>query len=384
MLGLVDDLIKFLSNNYKNFASTMNQIALGNPMFAAVAPLAFVGSYFALCLFRPAATRLKLMDVAGELKRHQGSVPLVGGLSIMVGYLLALAIHPVFLETNTSFLIASFLLVITGALDDRFLLSPILRLGVQVVVALIAVFGAGVAVETIGAPFSAEPVEMGWLKIPATILVIVGGINAWNMVDGIDGLASVLAFVALAFLLVVAGPAALSLQASLLALICAIGAFLLFNLPLRRLRLSRTFLGDAGSMFLGLAIVWHALALSQGEAPVISPITALWFVALPVYDVITTTLRRILRGDSPLAGDRQHLHYLIQDYGLSASRTLIVMSVLALLGGIIGLSAHLADIPDDRVFALFVLLGMAYFFGVRHLSKVVSRSSASAQDSFAH
>jgi UDP-GlcNAc:undecaprenyl-phosphate GlcNAc-1-phosphate transferase len=248
---------------------------------------------------------------------------------------------------------------------------------------LIAVFGAGLAVETIGAPFSADTVEMGWLEIPATILVIVGSINAWNMVDGIDGLASVLAFIALAFLLAVAGPSAPALQASLIALMCSVGAFLLFNLPLRRLRLSRTFLGDAGSMFLGLAIVWHALALSQGEAAVISPITALWFVALPVFDVITTTLRRILRGDSPLSGDRQHLHYLVQDYGLSESRTLMVLSALALLGGTIGLSTHLAGISDNRVFALFVLLGTAYFFGVRRLSKAVSRSSAEAPDSAA-
>ena len=359
----------------------MSQIALGAPIFAAVAPLAFVGSYFALCVLRPAAHKLNLMDVAGELKHHQGAVPLVGGLAIMVGYLLALAIHPVFLEANISFLIASSVLVIMGALDDRFLLSPILRLGVQVIVALIAVFGAGLAVETIGAPFSADTVEMGWLEIPAAILVIVGAINAWNMVDGIDGLASVLALIAFAFLLAVAGPAVPALQASLLALMCGVGAFLLFNLPHRRLHLSRTFLGDAGSMFLGLAIVWHALALSQGEAPVISPITALWFVALPVFDVITTTLRRILRGDSPLSGDRQHLHYLVQDYGLSASRTLMVLSVLALLGGTIGLSTHLAGISDNRVFALFVLLGTAYFFGVRRLSKAVSRSNAEASDS---
>ena len=139
------------------------------------------------------------------------------------------------------------------------------RLVVQIVVALIAIFGAGLVVETIGAPFFTGVIEMGWLAIPFSILVFVGGINAWNMIDGIDGLASVLAFIALAFLLVVAGPSAPALQASLLALLCGIGAFFLFNLPFHGLRRHRTFLGDAGSMFLGLAIVWHALALSQGD-----------------------------------------------------------------------------------------------------------------------
>jgi UDP-GlcNAc:undecaprenyl-phosphate GlcNAc-1-phosphate transferase len=177
-----------------------------------------------------------------------------------------------------------------------------------------------------------------------------------------------LAFIALSCMLVVGAAAAPAIQASLLALLCGIGAFFLFNLPIQGLCRHRTFLGDAGSMFLGLAIVWHALALSQGPTAVISPITALWFVALPVYDVITTTLRRVLKGRSPLAGDREHLHHLLQNHGLSSRQTLVVMSTLALLGGAIGLSSHFAGISDSLVFLLFALLGAAYFLGVRRLA----------------
>ena len=151
---------------------------IGTPVFAAVVLLAFVGSYIALCIFRPAARVLRLLDKAGELKHHKGEVPLVGGLAILVGYLVALAIHPVFLEPNKAFLFASLLLVTTGTLDDRFLLHPVLRLAVQVIVALTAVFGAGLAVETIGAPFATGPIELGWLAIPFTVLVLVGGIGA--------------------------------------------------------------------------------------------------------------------------------------------------------------------------------------------------------------
>ena len=117
----------------------MDEISLATPILAAVALLSFVGSYVALCVFRPVATWAKLMDEAGALKHHQGAVPLVGGLAIMTGYLLALAVHPIFFTANTAFLVASLLLVMMGALDDRFFLSPVLRLLVQVVVALIAV-----------------------------------------------------------------------------------------------------------------------------------------------------------------------------------------------------------------------------------------------------
>lgn len=348
-------------------------------MFAAVALLAFVGSYVGLCALRPAATAVRLLDVAGTLKHHQGEVPLVGGLAILTGYVLALAIYPELLAANTVFLIASALLVLTGTLDDRFVLGPTLRLVVQIVVALIAVFGAGLVVDTIGAPFFAGVIEMGWLAIPFAILMFVGGINAWNMIDGIDGLASVLAFIGLFCMLVVATSAAPGLQASLLAMLCGLGAFFLFNLPVQGLRRHRTFLGDAGSMFLGLAIVWHALALSQGETAVMSPVTALWFVALPVYDVITTTIRRILRGHSPLTGDRQHLHHLLQDSGLSARQTLLVLSVLAILGGAIGLFGHFAGMTDALMFALFAMLGAAYFLGLRGLTKATAIMGAAGR-----
>ena len=350
---------------------------MDTPIYA-VAFLAFSASYVALRLFRHAAVKVRLLDTAGALKHHEGEVPLVGGLAILAGYVFALATHADFLAPNMAFVIIGSLLVISGAVDDRFVLNPIVRLVMQLMVALAAIFGAGLVVNTIGAPFSAGAMEMGWLEVPFTILVIVGGINAWNMIDGIDGLASVLAFIALAFLLVVAGPSATALQASLLALLCAIGAFFMFNLPIHRLRRQRTFLGDAGSMFLGLAIVWHSLALSQGEAAVIAPITALWFVALPVYDVITTTMRRMLKGVSPLSGDRQHLHHLLQDHGLSIRQTLMVISVLALFGGAIGLFGHLAGASDGLMFALFALLGAAYFLGVRLLAKAMPSTIISA------
>lgn len=345
---------------------------IGTPVFAAVALLAFVGSYVALCAFRPAAKLVNLLDVAGKLKHHEGAVPLVGGLAILSGYLFALIIYPIFLEANGFFLAASALLVITGTLDDRFVLSPSLRLVIQIVVALTAVFGAGMVANNIGAPFFTGVIELGPLAIPFSILLLVGGINAWNMIDGIDGLASVLAFIGLACMLAVGGTAAPALQASLLAMLCGIGAFFLFNLPLRGLQRHRTFLGDAGSMFLGLAIVWHALALSQGGAAVMSPITALWFVALPVYDVITTTLRRVLKGRSPLAGDRQHLHHLLQDHGFSARQTLMVISALALLFGAIGLASHVAQVSDGLMFTLFAAFGAAYFLVVRRLAKRIA------------
>lgn len=336
--------------------------------FWTVAVLAFISSYLALVTLRPVAVSVGLVDRAGILKHHGDNVPMIGGLAILVGYCCVLALHPILLGANMPFLICGGLIVVMGTLDDRFLLSPKVRLSVQVAVSLVAVLSAGLMVDNIGAPFMTGVIELHWFAVPFAILVFVGGINAWNMIDGIDGLASVLAFIALGFLLAVAGSSGPALQASLLALLCSIGAFFLFNLPFRGVRRHRTFLGDAGSTFLGFAVVWHALALTQNSTAVISPVTALWFMILPVYDVITTTLRRILKGVSPLAGDRQHLHHLLQDHGLSIRQTLLVMATLALVGGLIGIASHSAGVADGHMFALYASLGAVYFLWVRRLA----------------
>ncbi len=86
----------------------------------AVAFLAFSVSYVALRVFRPAAIKVRLLDTAGALKHHQGDVPLVGGLAILAGYIFALATHADFLAPNIAFVIIGSLLVISGAVDDRF------------------------------------------------------------------------------------------------------------------------------------------------------------------------------------------------------------------------------------------------------------------------
>ena len=119
----------------------------------------------------------------------------------------------------------------------------------------------------------------------------------------------------------------------------------------------------------------------ESEATAMSPITALWFVALAVYELFTTAVRRVLKGVSPLSGDRLHLHYLLQDYGLTARQTLMVFSVLAMLGGAIGLSTHLAGVSDNRVFALFVMCFGAYFFGIRRLAKGVLSATVAGHES---
>jgi UDP-GlcNAc:undecaprenyl-phosphate GlcNAc-1-phosphate transferase len=144
-----------------------------------------------------------------------------------------------------------------------------------------------------------------------------------------------------------------------------LAAFLLFNLPLGFNRSVRTFMGDAGSTFIGLAIATIGISLSQGEAPKISPVNGLWLVALPVFDLFSAILRRSLQGKSPLHGDAGHLHHLLIESGLSRRSALLVMLLLSLCCAAFGLLGEALEIGHGVMLAAWFVLGALYYQVVR-------------------
>ena len=160
--------------------------------------------------------------------------------------------------------------------------------------------------------------------------------NAYNMIDGIDGLAA--ATIALPLLVLYA----LALQAGhpmadfLLLMLVPLAVFLLFNLGPNNRLLPKIFLGDGGSVTLGFLVTASLVYFSQGEQALIQPVTALWLVTLPLMDMLATMLRRARRGRKLMEADRSHLHHTLMDMGLSPRQTLVVLvsyaTVCALLG----------------------------------------------------
>ena len=242
----------------------------------------------ALLLMRALAPRLGLIDIPDARKAHGEPVPVVGGIAIF----LALCVSVLFMsEVPVGFdwlLLAGAVLIAMGLLDDRYQLRASIRMLGQGVVALIMVFGAGLVITTIGDPFFVGEISVGAFAVLFTVTVI----NAINMTDGMDGLAgsfSLASLLPMVLLLLVAGRWA---EAGFLgALMGTLLAFLAFNFPVTWNRRVRTFMGDAGSTFLGLAIVWVGISINQGEERLISPVAGLWFIALPVHDLIASAIR---------------------------------------------------------------------------------------------
>jgi len=329
-------------------------------VFAVTVTLLFI------MVLRPVALAIGLVDIPGGRKMHDGPTPVIGGVAMYLGLLfggMLMGIAPAF----SSLLMGGSLLIVVGAIDDRFELPPTVRLIAQTCAALVMIFAAGLKLDNIGSPLFFD-FGLGAFAVPFTILVTLAVINAFNIIDGIDGLAGGVAFIALGFMAIVSiGSDVLGLVLLLMAVVVG---FLICNVSVRPNRQAKCFMGDAGSTFLGFAVAWLGISLSQGESASMSAVTGLWLIAVPIYDVVTSMLRRIVRGQSPFMPDRDHFHHVLMRQGLSARvlmrqglsarTTLVSILTLSCITASVGLIGEVFNVPDAIMFLLWLVFGVAY------------------------
>jgi UDP-GlcNAc:undecaprenyl-phosphate GlcNAc-1-phosphate transferase len=338
--------------------------------FYISAALAFLATTALILSFRPIAKTLGLVDVPNERKIHDGEIPLVGGIAIFIAVVLA---HTVSqweyagawaVDRYTSFYVAGALLVMLGVIDDYRQLSPSTRLVGEAAAALIIIFGADVVVRDFGTMWlDGSNLALGRAAVPFTVFAVVGVINAVNMSDGLDGLAGTLSLVPILGFIV--ATVFLGDGKDVVILWCfaaSISAFLLFNVTVPGKRRALIFLGDSGSMFLGLALAWFAIRLSQGENAAISPAAALWFLTLPIFDAVCMASRRVLRRRPPFSADKEHLHHVFLLAGFTVTETVLTMAGLATMGVIVGLAGTYFGVSDLLLAGSFLLLGLLYFW----------------------
>jgi len=218
-------------------------------------------------VLRPFAGRMGLLDLPGGHKHHLGAVPVVGGLSMFVGFIAAMAAAPGGLAGHPAFLLGCLILVGMGAYDDGKGLSPRPRLFGHILVASLVFHYSphNVRLETLGDFLGIGPIALGLASLPFTVFVMVAAINAFNMLDGLDGLAGGVALATGAILLAVVGQGShAGLLPIVAALVGATAAFLLFNAPTILNRPVRTFMGDAGSTLIGFTLATVLVSVCQG------------------------------------------------------------------------------------------------------------------------
>jgi UDP-GlcNAc:undecaprenyl-phosphate/decaprenyl-phosphate GlcNAc-1-phosphate transferase len=333
--------------------------------------IAFVVVVLLAFALRPVAHAIGLLDRPGGRKTHVGVVPIIGGLCMYFGLLAVLPLVEPNIHGQLPFLIAAGLLVGVGAIDDRFDLPPAVRLMAQGAAGLILCLGAGLVAKNIGNLLFFGDIPLGFFAVPFTVLVTIAVINAYNMLDGMDGLAGGVALASL----VAIGLASLmfstgtGLTLAVISIAVVLG-FLVVNFPAKFNRPMRTFMGDAGSTLLGFIVVWLGLRLAHGAEPVISPVTALWIAAVPIFDLFISFGRRLAKGQSPLRPDRDHFHHILLRAGLSVREVLVVMVGGAFVIAMTGILAHQAGVPDGVLFLGLIGIGLLHYWTIRRAWRV--------------
>ena len=304
---------------------------------------------------------VNFVDKPTARKKHVGNIPLVGGVSIYLTFLTMQLLTP---PVDTYLITAATLLLLVGMVDDFRELGPKFRLLIQGGTAGLMVVGANCRIEDLGAIFSANPVVLGGVVATVfSIFCIIGVINAINMIDGADCLAGGIVAVSVIGLLVVSigdAESVFHLDSSLLAILGATLAFLAFNSGLFGMK-QKVFLGDSGSMFLGLLLASYFITMSQGPEASLSPVVAGWIFGLPLMDSIAVMVGRVAKGRSPLKAGRDHLHHLILDSGFSQKVCVSVMLLLHAGLVSIGLLGNHYDFSMPAMFWAFVALVIAHF-----------------------
>jgi UDP-GlcNAc:undecaprenyl-phosphate GlcNAc-1-phosphate transferase len=140
----------------------------------------------------------------------------------------------------------------------------------------------------------------------------------------------------------------------------AAAGFFVYNARLPGRGPAPVYMGDGGSLLLGLLLAWCAIELAMGERAALAPISAVWILGIPIADTITLMVRRALRGRSPFGGDREHLHHILLGLGLSTGHVVLLIALSSLTLAVIALAAQLGKVPEAVLFYAYMAGLVAY------------------------
>ncbi|AKQ33572.1 MraY family glycosyltransferase [Candidatus Coxiella mudrowiae] len=325
--------------------------------------IAFLASLFCIWLLRPLAIRIGFVDRPNGRKWHKKNVPLIGGIALFFSFCFALLALSTSLLPYRGMLEGSSILVLMGVVDDFRDLSSKLRLVGQLFAALLMIIWGNVILSNLGNLFFGGDLKIGLLAIPLTVLVVLANINAMNMVDGQDGLAGGVALGQAVLLLFLSAQLQCFLDFQFLfILIILLIVFLSFNMRFPWRRHASIFLGDSGSTFIAFLLAWFAIDLSQKNSELIKPMTILWIMAFPLFDLINVIVLRVRQRKPILVASRDHFHHVLHVAGLNASLSTLLLCTLSFILGLIGLGMSYLRISDAWQFILWIAALLLYIY----------------------
>ncbi|MBK1673584.1 hypothetical protein CKO35_09745 [Ectothiorhodospira shaposhnikovii] len=325
-----------------------------------------------------------LVDHPGAHRLHQNPTPLLGGIAVVLSLLICLGLARLWSAINgvefalfpLGVLFALIMLLAVGVWDDARQISVRIRFAAQGLAA-VALLLSGVVITDMGVIDLGA--DWGWLSlgmflgVGVTLFAIIGCINAFNLIDGMDGLAAGLGTVTLTGLawvvLETRDAAGLMLVLTQLGALCG---FLLLNARIGRPR-ALVFLGDAGSTTLGLLLAYWVIALSQSPVAAMPATAALWLLGIPIIDTLRVMFERMASGRSPFHPGHEHLHHLLLSTGIGVNSTLVTLLVMQggmVMMGVWHASGHASPMVMVILWGLLVPASMILAWALRRLSRV--------------
>ncbi|PHN05639.1 undecaprenyl-phosphate alpha-N-acetylglucosaminyl 1-phosphate transferase [Flavilitoribacter nigricans DSM 23189 = NBRC 102662] len=344
---------------------------------------AFIVTYFAIPSIINIAEKKNLFDVPNQRSSHTRKTPSLGGIGIFAGAIFSIVFWTPFQAFGSlQFILCGFIILfLVGAKDDVLPMDPYKKMIAQFLAAAIIVFKTEVRISSLYGLFGVTAPMPEWLVIPISIFTVLVIINAFNLIDGIDGLAGSLGVIICGTLgcwFFVAGNWDLATVA--FATVGAIVAFLRYNFSPAKI-----FMGDTGSLMIGLASAVLVLSFIElnSKLPVGTPyklndvpVVGIGIMIIPLFDTLRVFITRIIRGNSPFKADRRHIHHLLIDYGFSHMKaTGILVSVNVFF---ITIVLGLQDVLDIHLLLLLVILiatGLTYFLHKANLEKKQQRDN---------
>ena len=305
-----------------------------------------------------------IMDMPSERKIHTKALPRTGGFALVLTAITVLLLNHFFHLSSPSIffkiLPSLLIIIIIGIYDDTKGSNAILKFSFQILASVLLYFN-GLSIDRISNPLGGYFVFSGWVSFFITIFWTVGLINAINLLDGMDGLATGIILISSIFIFIIALFSHNTLIIFLSLLMIAItSGFLVFNFPPAKI-----FMGDTGSMFLGFMMASIGILGNRKSAVSITLLFPIILLIIPIFDTFLAIVRRVVTKKNIFRADKNHIHHRFLSLGISQRKTLwfiygfnIYLGFLALLSLILS---------HSYFFVLLVVLLVSFFLGIEFL-----------------
>lgn len=316
------------------------------------------------------AKEKNLVDNPDARKLQKRPVPVMGGIAVFFGVLSGSLLASCIWDCDSilPIILAMSMMLYIGAIDDIIDISPRNRIIIEVLAILGLIFSDGACIDSLHGLWGIESYSW-WIGVPLTVFAGVGIINAMNMIDGVNGLSSGLC-ITFSIMFGVAMYRAHDYPNAMLAFVYA-GALVPFLIHNVLGRTSKMFIGDAGTMTMGILMTWYVIQMLRhdhnsqwmkyvsGQQLSLVALT-LAILAVPVGDTLRVMFRRIIKGHSPFKADKTHLHHMLLNYSGSHSLTSLMEIGIAIVIVIIWAVAFKSHCSIDVQFYI-VLISAAFF-----------------------